>query len=176
MDRKITPASLFSLLMLGALVASGLTGCGGSEESDEAALMETAESGVEASSAGTSTESPADSPSLPELQPTPRWEMERLTAPRYVPARPDETVVARTSMGDLTIKDLIDVYTHWQLPVQPPTAPEKIPEMPDRWLDGLAREVAMARAAEREADLVSAPQLISKYFQANQELRVLIAL
>ncbi len=82
--------------------------------------------------------------------------------------RSPETVVAKTAWGDITMRDLVDYYGKYlypsgNAPVEPLVLPDRVPEMPANWLDRLAKVLAIAQTAEKEADKVTDPDRIAKY-------------
>ena len=72
---------------------------------------------------------------------------------RLVPARPLDTVVARLTLGELTIADLMDYYRWYRPPIAPAIPYTAVPEMPRPWIAQLSGLIRPSRTTARTSRL-----------------------
>ena len=75
-----------------------------------------------------------------------------------VPPRASQTVVARTAMGEISVRDCVEFYVEarkasgFELRVVPIVPEQRIAEMPKGWVDVLSQEVAIGRLAVQKLE------------------------
>ncbi len=67
---------------------------------------------------------------------------------QFVPERPSATVVARSSLGEMTLEQLIERQRLHEVPMEPRLAPEQVAQARSTWLARLARQVALDQIGE----------------------------
>lgn len=87
-----------------------------------------------------------------------------------VPTRPMDTLIARSKIGEVRIRDVADYYKWWKPPIAPVVSDEKVPEMPSDWVINLALQLSMGKAMEKAADAITDPALKKEYAQHFDEL------
>lgn len=87
-----------------------------------------------------------------------------------VPARPLDTVVAKSTLGEIRIRELHDYYKWFKPPVAPIVPAERVPEMPREWLARLAVQYALAKVMEEKALAVEDPAVQKQFKQQFESL------